>query len=506
MSIFKNKLATFVLALFCIVPFSLAFVGCGDPDKANQEKAANTYNAVVEQLNAMSNNFMVDITGAYSCGIMGADKKEGTTKIRLQFADGNTYFKIPATKQGEEDTELLVVNGIAYTPDGQGAYEMYSYLNKDKEELFAPMVNYVIVNEFSQFVEFANLLNDKVLSVETQGDVTTLTATLDLGSLLNKIVANIETNHSQQILAFVNQFLKDIYNESMTVDSLVSGFTNTYTTQTTFGQLFEYLNSKLGLNLTQNVTLMFDAMYEMGQSDLDGTAFMQTTIHSVLQEQKQESPEEYAWYDGTGSSIKTYIMGELTDKELTLDALLGKTSDEVTALLTVLKAYTLDEAKLVWSVSMDENNTITSMDLSTSIKISTEVESTKVYLLDLEASLDMTFSQIGTTSVNMPGSASYADVEMQLDLDTSNTQIVIQLNDYAQLADDLTMKGFMNGSEAEITVATYDKTTKTLKINSAWAIEQLEASNELYLEFGDNGEGSALYYFNISQTPQQIIE
>ena len=122
MSIFKNKLATFVLALFCIVPFSLAFVGCGDPDKANQEKAANTYNAVVKQLDAMSNNFMVDITGAYSCGIMGADKKEGNAKIRLQFADGNTYFKIPATKQGEEDTELLVVNGIAYTPDGQGAY------------------------------------------------------------------------------------------------------------------------------------------------------------------------------------------------------------------------------------------------------------------------------------------------------------------------------------------------------------------------------------------------
>ena len=50
------------------------------------------------------------------------------------------------------------------------------------------------------------------------------------------------------------------------------------------------------------------------------------------------------------------------------------------------------------------------------------------------------------------------------------------------------------------------KTTKTLNINSAWAIEQLEASNELYLEFGDNGEGSALYYFNISQTPQPIIE
>ena len=88
MSIFKNKLATFVLALFCIVPFSLAFVGCGDPDKANQEKAANTYNAVVEQLDAMSNNFMVDIRGAYSCGIMGADKKEKTIRESVVARDG----------------------------------------------------------------------------------------------------------------------------------------------------------------------------------------------------------------------------------------------------------------------------------------------------------------------------------------------------------------------------------------------------------------------------------
>ena len=583
MSIFKSKILTFVIALFCLIPFSLAFVGCGsdtnknnDPDDNGNNNQNNpavvtvdaAYNNAVTQLQAAYANATINYQMSYSYGTTPAKSQQGIVKL----ANGK-YYLAELDAQGNVTNYSYIINGKTYnTSDAFFGYDCY-----DNDGDFDPMSMMnasSVATDLAAYKKIAAFFNPTTpMSVVVVDGKTVLTIGADVATFANKLLANVKANYNTSLTAFLNQLIDDVLGQPalaegaevpadrVTVSTLLDTMFANLTDETTFGDVINALPAVLKNRVEAALPYALASFDGMTVEDVKGMPVLSTLdglltmglamipneILSALPfdlEDLREEVLEQGQQPGEGemvltaNSIKAFI--ETFLDENSIDSIAGfvmtmmgrevQVQNQVNSqpildpepeaqgeepaaepgfldsYIAMLEGASVSKAAFNIVFTFDANNVLTGMDMIAEGAVAMGQVS-----MGANASMNFQFSNIGTTTIEAPASINYYYESMEmteeelaeyLNEQTGWYEIELDTIPFAYNAQDT---GYVyneqTGQNVETVVATYDKTTNTVKFLKAY----LDQYSWAWLWDTDSPARQYYFYYRLSieQVPEQ---
>lgn len=521
MSIFRSKFVMFLLALFCIIPFSFALVGCGEPAGMNSQQARTAANTQIKQ--AVQNSTM-DITAAYSYGTT-----QESTRMKIQMANGNIHSQ-EFNAQGAVVDESWSFNGYQYSYTTMTSssvngeiVEQLLRATTDRVDMSSLFETFASSEEdvLAQYVAIASKFTDNPVKVEVVNGATTLIIGADVSQALNKLLNNLTTNYKKPLAVFINQIIDDVLGQEplaeneepaesrVTISKLLKGFTDNLTAETTVGDVVELIETSIG---TSNISKTLEVV--MKQGGMSWEDISETPILSTLQLAVSFVPDlpfADAIKDGegniTGESLYNGLNGFLESDESSIDSLvtfvMNKIQESIASIssginsspltgpddpqpaaatslldqyIPMIAAINVTKAEFTVKIIFDTNNKLTGMKLIAAGAVAMGEETT----MGANATIDIAFSNIGTTQVAAPSDdVRHLDLELTVNLDdvlnAGQDAYVITLPTIA-FAEDVTI---VDNVDNTLVLAQYNKATNQLTINKAWVDAEIENDGEI---------------------------
>lgn len=324
MSIFKSKILTFVVALFCIIPFSFAFVGCGEnkSDDNGNNNQNNTvvittdaaYSTAVSQLQSAFTNSTMIFDMSYAYGLNEGESTRGIIKY-----DNGKLYSAQLDAQGNERNYSYIVNGIEY-----GNSSIYVGTDPQTHQaIYIPAFGYTywrntrgfdgmslmqassVETDLSTYKDLATFFNPTTpMQVVVMDGNVTLTIGADVAAFANKLLANFKTNYNTTLTAFLNQLINDLTGQQplaenaevpagyVTVDSILDNIFANFTNETTVADVINALPDYL--KIRADMALDFAADYFEGMTVAQVKAMpVLPTLNAALPMIEALIPEEF---------------------------------------------------------------------------------------------------------------------------------------------------------------------------------------------------------------------
>ena len=491
MSIVKNRFLTFLIALLCVIPFTLCAYGCDNTSQkepTQAEKTANAYTYVLEQLKW--NNYKAEITESKNYTLnknLGAGATITTeaeeNQINLEVDANNDNFNIYYYKASTTNDDMISVtikNDALYTYNDDGEdLTVSSLINSNFAE--AAVWQQLFEMGLDRFVTIAQNLNKQVLSLEDVENGYKLTASLDLTSLLNKVFNNLKTNEDKQPVVFINQLIKDVFNKDVTFTSLLNEFVQGVTEETTFEDLTSFINKKFGVDLSNELSFVYALLcIDNNQSaeDILSTKILEYFNYSTPEELKISVLNKL---DNPNVTLSDIINEDYQDDDLFLIAL----HDVIDALKDNMEDITklsADNVKLNWSFVLDNEYKLLTSNIDAICNIKVE-DGDVLITQNSQIVVDIKFSNFGQTQVNPPAQVNTASIELNIDLlsyDAAIEEFTQDLSDYAKFTSDLEFK-----DDLDNVIATYNNETQVITISLDYVRAKYAANEQIVLEAQD---------------------
>ena len=502
MSIVKNKFLSFVIALLCVIPFTLCAYGCDNTSPkgpTEAEKVANAYELVVQQLK--SNNYKATITETKKSVFdkdMGAGSSIDTNiednSVGLELGCNQDlysmyYYRSSNTQDDSLDNDELKQFQIIddaeyrYTDDG---VDLKVLKTIDPDCMEGVIWQQLFEMGFDKVVTIAQSFNKNILSLTNSDNGYILTANLNITEYLNKVFANIKLNQDKQPIAFINQFIKDTFNQDVTFENLLNEFLTSYTQETTFEDLMTFIKQKFGIDITNEFNVVYALMCAENGKDIED--ILSTTISDYL--------------DGytTAVELRTKIMDKINNPSITLNDIINEDyqGDDVfvTSLHNLINdiktdmedvtKLSADKVELKWSFAMDSEYKILSSNIDAACNIKVQDENVLIKK-DLSIKVDVEFSDFWQTQVLAPAEVNTAYIEFDVYLNSyeaTQENLTKDLSSYAKFTSNLEFKDALNN-----TVATYDNETQVLTVLLEYVKAQYVANEDIVLEAQDPQTG-----------------
>ena len=478
MSITKNRFVILLIALFCALPLVLGFGACNDntanPEPSKEENAQNIYQNLKESFLEFY-NYRADISCQYSyrhedsrgSGTSVTDKA-GALNMQLHATDGAIYYCVQAD-QGDAQIQGAYIGDAVYKYGD--TTDMYSPYLLDEETIIGPLLYYFVQNSFVDFVGATQTTKVENLTTTNEDGKLKVVLSVDVKDFATQLLDNFAENKDEQILAVLDELIKDAFGKTISTQALVHGFCADYTSTTTVQDLADYINRALGLNLSNAFEYWFSFVaYTNGVDTPNGA--LNTPLCQITQD------------DIDNTTLEQNIMDKLGDANLTLGSILDGTYDSGDDIVNdLLESFAniandifdlYDDANtpvardmnLVWTIVVDGQGNFDSIQVKLSGNLgATNAQNQFVINTAVDCTIDVRFSQIGTTAVNMPSAIDNAQFAFNVSLggiEPTAAEYIIDMTDFQALGADLEL--LANAS----VVAAYDNTAKTFAVQTQY--------------------------------------
>lgn len=553
MSIFKSRIVTFLVALFCIIPFSLAFVACGDDPNKNNNQQGNGGNStpvtaqeakqvVTTQLNNLSNGTF-DITMAYAYQTIISSEEVGDSMHVKTYLTPTAALFEEYDSEGQVDERGYLVGSTTYTAYtteiNEQSVDMVRVSSSHFDMAFSTPEGLIGKDAFDAFSAIAAKFSQTPVQVVEMDGKVTYVISANMATFLDSLLTIVKENYQQPLSTMINKFIdffldqpeleeNEPAQDRVTIESIINGLTADINNETTIGDLVDAVEEALN---TTYISQIIDKVAEVFGQTAESVKAL--TLSYLL----QEAPfyeylvvenETTGDFELSGEAIAAFILGYLDDNSLEdaiamvinmfiapqggivvnneseLSNKMLQTGEQeqqaqtpesvIEGIFAMLEPASITNATFTVSYTYDRaTSALTAIDYAVAGALSMTMEGQTSVFASGNATISVIVSNIGTTTIALPEAFNTGDLDIVVDFD--DPALLNENEDAYVIALPTTIPYYQDFNATDMpggtVVATYDKATNSLTLSKEYADLQLQYG---YISLYANGGVS---YFNI---------